>query len=153
MKVILFQPEIPQNTGNIIRSCSATQVELILVKPLGFSLSSRLMKRAGLDYCKDVSIQTISSLDEYLENTPDPFFFFSSKAKQSFTDVSYPNNTLLVFGSETSGLPPRFVEKWPEKFVTIPMKPTARCLNLSNTVAIAIYEGLRQQRFQTLQPI
>lgn len=149
MKVILFQPEIPQNTGNIIRSCSATQVDLILVKPLGFSLSSRMVKRAGLDYFADVSIQTISSLDDYLNSTSDPFYFFSSKGKQSFTDVSYPENTLLIFGSETSGLPPSFLEKWPERFVKIPIKSTARCLNLSNSVAVAIYEGLRQQSFQS----
>lgn len=149
MKVILFQPEIPQNTGNIIRSCSATQVGLILVKPLGFSLSNRMLKRAGLDYFDNVVLQMISSLEEYLETTSDPFYFFSSKATQSFTDVLYPENSLLIFGSETSGLPSHFFQKWEKRFVKIPMQQNARCLNLSNSVAIAIYEGLRQQNFQS----
>ncbi len=144
MKIVLYQPQIPQNTGNIIRTCSATNSKLILVKPLGFSTSDRMMKRAGLDYFQDTSIEEIDHLDKILSGS---FFFFSSKAKALYTDVTYSQDSLLIFGNETSGLPSSFHEKYPEKFVRIPMKEGARCLNLSNTVAIGLYEAIRQTSF------
>ena len=147
MRVILFQPEIPQNTGNIIRTCNVTQTGLTLVRPYSFSLSSRFVKRAGLDYFHEVDIEEIEDLEIFLEKTTCPFYFFSSKAHVSYTQVSYPQDALLIFGNETSGLPAKFSQKWPEKFVTIPMKKKGRCLNLSNCVAIAIYEAFRQQDF------
>jgi tRNA (cytidine/uridine-2'-O-)-methyltransferase len=152
MKIILFQPEIPQNTGNIARTCAVTGAELILVEPLGFSISKRQVKRAGLDYWDDVEISTIQNLEEYLESTPYPFYFFSSKAKKSYTDVQYDPNSILIFGSETTGLDPLFYERWPEHFITIPMLPGARCLNLSNSAAIAVYEVLRQNNFAFSSP-
>lgn len=147
MKILLFQPQIPQNTGNIVRTCSVTGVSLVLVKPYGFSLSDKMVKRAGLDYWEEVQIEEIDSLEKYLEKASAPFYFFSSKAEKSYTEVSYPENSILIFGAETSGLPPLFHKRWPHNFVTLPMLPTARCLNLSNAVAIATYEALRQQEF------
>jgi len=146
MKIILFQPEIPQNTGNIARTCSVTQAGLMLVRPFSFSLSSRFVKRAGLDYWDDVKVEEIEDLEEYLQTTTHPFYFFSSKVEKSYTDVKYEEDSLLIFGNETSGLPSTFIERWPDRFVTIPMKKKGRCLNLSNSVAIAIYEVLRQQK-------
>ncbi len=147
MKIVLVEPCIPQNTGNIIRTCKATGNDLILVEPLGFRLSDRMLKRAGLDYYKEMSIDVIQDLDEYLNAYPHSFYFFSSKATKGFHEVSYDTNSLLIFGSETSGLPPIFWEKYPEKFVKIPMIEDVRCLNLANSVAISIYEAWRQRNF------
>lgn len=147
MEIVLFQPEIPQNTGNIVRTCSVTNTKLTLVRPLGFSVSDKTLKRAGLDYWNEVEINYIDDLIAYLDSTKKDFYFFSSKAKSLYTEVSYSKNAIIVFGSETSGLPKEIHQKWPEKFVTIPMVKEARCLNLSNSVAIALYEGLRQNHF------
>lgn len=147
MKIVLYAPCIPQNTGNIIRTCSVTGSELILVRPLGFQLSDRMLKRSGLDYHSKSKLTIIDDLEEYLDNTLEPFYFFSSKAKKYYSEVNYENDSILIFGSETDGLPDNFWEKYNERFVTIPMKNEARCLNLSNSVAIALYEGLRQQQF------
>jgi tRNA (cytidine/uridine-2'-O-)-methyltransferase len=147
MKIILFEPEIPQNTGNIVRTCAITNTSLILVRPLGFSTSKRQLRRAGLDYWDEVSITEIDDLFAYLQETTQPFYFFSSKGQKKYTDISYSLDATLIFGSETKGLSPIFHEKWPELFITIPMKEKARCLNLSNTVAIALYEALRQTQF------
>ena len=147
MNIILFKPEIPENSGNIIRTCSGTNTELALVKPYSFSTSNRMLKRSGLDYFNDFKIEEIENLDEYLQNVTTPFYFFSSKAKKLYTEVNYSKDCFLIFGSETSGLPNYFYEKYEESFVTIPMKENARCLNLSNAAAIAIYEGCRQNTF------
>lgn len=144
MEIVLYQPEIPQNTGNIVRTCSVTGASLTLVKPLGFSISDKTLKRAGLDYWDEVSIQTIDDLYTYLESSTKNFYFFSSKAKKTHFDIEYSPDDLLIFGSETSGLDPKFFQRWPERFVKIPMLSNARCLNLSNSVAIALYEALRQ---------
>ena len=146
MQIILYQPEIPQNTGNILRTCHLTGCDLFIVPPLGFSLSSKFLKRAGLDYFNKTKIQTIENLPIFLKKTKNPFYFFSSKANKSYIDIDYPKNSILIFGSETKGLPPFFLEKWKERFVCIPMKKNSRCLNLSNAAAIAIYEALRQQQ-------
>ncbi|HSX11090.1 MAG TPA: tRNA (cytidine(34)-2'-O)-methyltransferase [Chlamydiales bacterium] len=146
MKIILFQPQIPQNTGNIVRTCSATRSGLVLVRPLGFSTQSRHLKRAGLDYWEGVDVEEIDDLDAYLE-TSRSFFFFSSKSKRLYTDANYEASSLLIFGSETAGLPPKYGEKWGDRFFTIPMAPEARCLNLANSAAIVLYEALRQTQF------
>lgn len=148
MKVILYQPQIPQNTGNIVRTCSVTGSDLILVKPLGFSLADRWLKRAGLDYWEGVNMEVIESLETLLLNTSSPFYFFSSKATKLYTEVSYAPNDLLIFGSETSGLPPNLIAQWPERAVTLPMIPQGgRCLNLATSVGIALYEAWRQLKF------
>lgn len=144
MQIILFQPQIPQNTGNIVRTCSVTGARLVLVRPLGFSTSDRWLKRSGLDYWEGVDVQMIDDLMQVLEQASFPFYFFSSKASKLYTDVAYTHDSALIFGSETSGLPEIFFEKWPEKFVTIPMLPEARCLNLATSVGIALYEAIRQ---------
>lgn len=141
MKVILFQPQIPQNTGNIVRTCSVTGTDLVLVRPLGFSITDRWLKRAGLDYWEGVNVLEIDDLESYLENQSAPFYFFSSHGKKSYKQVPYTKETILIFGSETAGLPEIFHKKWGEKFVRIPMLPEKRCLNLATSVGIAVYQG------------
>lgn len=148
MKIILYQPEIPQNTGNIVRTCSVTGTELILVEPLGFSVADRWLKRAGLDYWEGVNINFIDDLETYLDHLTTPFYFFSSKATKYHSDVKYTKEDSLIFGSESSGLPKYFFEKWPEKFVKIPMKANSRCLNLATSCGIALYEAWRQQDYR-----
>lgn len=144
MKIILFQPQIPQNTGNIVRTCSVTGTGLILVRPFGFSTQSRHLKRAGLDYWEGVEVEEIDDLDVFLEETRSPFFFFSSKAPINYTTASYTRDCLLIFGSETAGLPAKYFEKWPDRFLTIPMRPGSRCLNLATSAGIALFEAIRQ---------
>jgi len=148
--VVLFQPQIPQNTGNVVRTCKVTNSGLVLVKPLGFSTSDRALKRAGLDYWDGVSVKLIDHLETYLQETSCPFYFFSSHASKRYTDVSYGPDDLLIFGSETGGLPSSFHQKWPHLFLTLPMNKNSRCLNLSNTVSIVLYEALRQEGFRSL---
>lgn len=145
MKIVLYQPQIPQNTGNIVRTCAVTGCELILVEPLGFSINDRWLKRAGLDYWEGVTVQVIPSLEELLEQTDLPFHLFTSKASKSYTEQSYSHQDLLIFGSETSGLPLSVTGRWPERCIKIPMKKEARCLNLATSVGIGVYEALRQQ--------
>jgi tRNA (cytidine/uridine-2'-O-)-methyltransferase len=150
MEIVLYQPEIPQNTGNIVRTCSVTATALTLVRPLGFSISDKTLKRAGLDYWDEVQISYIDHLITYLTATEKPFYFFSSKAKTLYTEIPFTRDDLFIFGSESSGLPVDIFTKWPEKIYTIPMASNARCLNLSNSVAIVLYEALRAQNFQPL---
>jgi len=146
MEIILFQPEIPQNTGNIIRTCCVTNTNLSIVMPCSFSLNERHLKRAGLDYIKNIKIQKINDLEKYLEDK-NSFYFFSSKVEKKYTDINYKKDSILIFGNETSGLPKIFHERYKDNFVTIPMKKDARCLNLSNSISIALYEALRQNSF------
>jgi len=150
VKIILFQPQIPQNTGNIVRTCHVTGTDLFLVPPLGFDTSDKALRRAGLDYWEGVRVGTIDDLEKYLDETPHPFFFFSSHAEKNYTEVSYAEDSLLIFGSEVTGLPPIYREKWPEQFLTIPMLPDSRCLNLSNAAAVVLYEANRQHHFELL---
>ncbi len=146
MKIVLFQPQIPQNTGNVARTCAATNVALILVRPLGFSLADRHMKRAGLDYWDRVQLEVVDDIVDVL--TKGPCFFFSSKAKKPYSSASFPNDSLLIFGSETEGLPKNLSEKYLKNFYTIPMADGQRCLNLASSVAIVLYEALRQNDFR-----
>ena len=143
LKIILYRPQIPQNTGNIVRTCHATGSELVLVHPLGFKTDDKSLKRAGLDYWEGVSVTFTDDLMEYLEKETNPFYFFSSKAQTLHSAIKYPEKCTLIFGSEVEGLPAKFHERWPEKFLTIPMREGSRCLNLSNSVAVGIYEALR----------
>lgn len=147
MKVILYQPQIPQNAGNIVRTCAVTGCDLIMVRPLGFSTHDRWLKRAGLDYWEGVNVTFIDHLEEYLIEQSAPFYFFSSKATTLYTEVPYQADALLIFGSETAGLPQHLLEKWPDHFVKIPMRPGVRCLNLATSAGIAIYEAWRQLGF------
>jgi tRNA (cytidine/uridine-2'-O-)-methyltransferase len=148
MKIILFQPQIPQNAGNIVRTCAVSGCDLILVRPLGFSVTDRWLKRAGLDYWEGVNVEIIDDLEELLVNTSSNFYFFSSKAEKTHADSKYKKDDYLIFGSETSGLAPIFQEKWPELFRKIPMVEGARCLNLATSVGIVLYEAWRQQGFE-----
>ena len=145
MKIVLCQPQIPQNTGTIVRTCAATGADLILVRPLGFSTKNRHLKRAGLDYWGGVCVEEIDDLAA-LPSHPAPFFF-SSKATKCYAEISFPPDAIVVFGSETEGLPPVCWEMWPDRFLTIPMIPGTRCLNLACSVSLVLYEALRQNHF------
>lgn len=147
MKIVLYQPQIPQNTGNIVRTCAVTGSGLVLVRPLGFSINSRWLKRAGLDYWEGVDVELIDDLESYLESTASDFYFLSSKAKKCYTDIAYKHDDLLIFGSETCGLSPLFAEKWPDRFANIPMISGVRCLNLATSAGIVVYEAWRQLHF------
>lgn len=151
INIALIEPEIPQNTGNIARTCAAVGASLHLVRPLGFEIDDRKLKRAGLDYWNELDITYYDSLDDFLEKNADsPMFFFSTKAPRSYCDVQYPDGAFIVFGKETAGLPEWLLEKYPENCVRIPMRENLRSLNLSNSAAIAVYEILRQHDFDGL---
>jgi tRNA (cytidine/uridine-2'-O-)-methyltransferase len=145
VKIILYSPQIPQNTGNIARTCAATGAVLTLVRPLGFSISDKHMKRAGLDYWDRVNLEVVDDLEETL--TPEKCYFFSSKTTRSYTEASFEQDAQLIFGSETDGLPDFLWDKYPDRFYTIPMKEGQRCLNLATSAAIVLYESLRQNNF------
>jgi len=151
LNIVLVEPEIPQNTGNIARTCAATGARLHLVEPLGFTVDDRKLKRAGLDYWYLLDITYYSSLDDFFAKNQDgTFFYYSTKANYKCTDVTYPDKTYIVFGKETAGLPEWLLEKNPDTTVRIPMIDEARSLNLSNSAAIGAYEVLRQWGFTEL---
>lgn len=154
LNIVLVEPEIPQNTGNIIRSCAATGTKLHLVRPLGFSMEDKYLKRAGLDYWDLVDIQYYDSFDEVIEQNPDAKFFYSTtKAKQTHSDVKYDDNSFIVFGKETKGLPESLIMENLDTAIRIPMVDIekARSLNLSNSVAIVLFEALRQIGYPNLR--
>lgn len=152
INIVLVEPEIPQNTGNIIRTCAATDSVLHIVKPIGFDLSDKHLKRAGLDYWSYADFRFYDSFDELREKFPDStFYFFSTKGKKVYTEPKYKDGDFLVFGKETRGLPEPLLEKNYDTTVRLPMKDKLRSLNLSNTVAVAVYEALRQQDFNDLK--
>ncbi len=150
-RIVLLEPEIPQNTGNIARTCAATGTQLHLIKPLGFSLSDRYLKRAGLDYWQYLDLICHDSYRKFLQyHGENAVFFFSKNGTRSFCDIHYPQNSALVFGRESTGLPRRIYAESPEKTLRIPMKSESRSLNLSNAAALGLYEALRQQGFKHL---
>lgn len=143
--IVLVEPEIPQNTGNIVRTCAATGCRLHLVRPLGFEVSDKYLKRAGLDYWHFVDITYYDSINELFEKNPNgKFYFFSTKAAKTHSDVQYREGDFLVFGKETKGLPEPLLAAHYNDAVRIPMIGEIRSLNLSNSVAIAVYEAWRQ---------
>ena len=146
MRIILVHPQIPPNTGNVARLCAATRIPLHLVEPLGFEISDRRLKRAGLDYWEHLQLHRHASLEEALgEVSEERLFFFSKKAGPSYVEANFGEDCVLVFGNETQGLPGGLVEKHPRRFFRIPiLHPGVRSLNLSSAVAIAAYEALRQ---------
>lgn len=150
MRLILVHPQIPQNAGNVVRLCAATGASLTLVRPLGFAVTDRRLKRAGLDYWLGVDVEIVDQLEPLLEESTTPFYFFSSRATRCYSQVQYAADSWLIFGSETDGLPREWLTKWPERLVTIPMRQGCRCLNLANSCAIALYEAERQQQFASL---
>ena len=151
VNIVLVEPEIPQNTGNIARTCAATGSKLHIVKPMGFTIDDKKLKRAGLDYWHFLNIQYYEGLDDFFsKNEGARFFYLSSKAPLSYTDVEYKDNDFLLFGKETKGLPEKILVEHPERCLRIPMISDARCINLSNAVAVVTYEALRQGDFKSL---
>ncbi len=145
VNVVLFEPEIPQNTGNIARLCACTGANLYLVGKLGFSLSDKYTKRAGLDYWDSVNIIKVDTLEEIFEKNPNSnFYFLTTKTKNSYFDVKFKENDFIVFGPETRGLSEELLFSNPDKCLNIPMREGQRSLNLSNSVAIVLYEAIRQ---------
>lgn len=149
LNIVLHEPEIPQNTGNIARTCVLTNSKLHLIKPLGFQLSDKYLKRAGLDYWKYLDISIYESFEELREKYKDSAFYYSTtKAKRFYTEVTYKRGDFIVFGKETKGLPDSIRDMEPENLIRVPMvETTTRSLNLSNTVSIVAYEALRQLGF------
>ena len=143
--IVLYEPEIPQNTGNIARLCACTGSKLFLVGKLGFSLSDKYMKRAGLDYWSSVDLKRYDNLDELKAEYPDSnFYYLTTKSKKLYTDYNFQNNDFFVFGPETRGIPEDILHANSEFAITIPMEQGQRSLNLSNSVAIVVYEAIRQ---------
>ncbi len=152
LNIVLVEPEIPQNTGNIARTCAATGARLHLVEPMGFKVDDKKLKRAGLDYWYLLDITYYENLNDFFNKNKDgKFYYFSTKANHVYSDITYPDNAYLVFGKETKGLPEKLLYDNPETTVRIPMISDARSLNLSNSVAIGVYEVLRQWNFPALQ--
>ena len=152
INIVLYSPEIPQNTGNISRTCAVTGARLHIIKPIGFEISDRTLKRAGLDYWDKLDVTYYENYKDFLEQNPDAeLYFFSAHGKNSYANIEYPDNAFLIFGRESVGLPKELVESNIDRSVRIPMRKTLRCLNLSNSVAIAVYEVLRQNGFSGLE--
>lgn len=152
LNIALIEPEIPQNTGNIARTCACTNTRLHLVRPFGFEISDKTVKRAGLDYWDKVEIFYYDSLSEFLQKNKDKeMFFLSTKAKNRYSDCSFPDECFLVFGKETKGLPETLLNENADRALRIPMGESLRSLNLSNSVAIVLYEALRQTGFNGLR--
>ena len=150
LNIVMVEPEIPQNAGNVARTCAATGARLHLVGPMGFKIDDKKLKRAGLDYWHLLDITYYDSLDEFFAKNSGEFFFFSTKSVHKHTDIHYPDNCYLFFGKETAGLPEDLLFKNKDRCVRIPMRADARSLNLSNSVAVLLYEALRQQGFPGL---
>lgn len=151
INIVLVEPEIPQNTGNIARTCAATGTILHLVEPFGFTIDDKKLRRAGLDYWKLLDIRYYKNLDDFFTKNSGYFFYFSTKASKVYSDIKYPENCFLVFGKETKGLPEDLLKKNYSSCVRIPMLNNIRSLNLSNCVALSVYEVLRQHSFPRFQ--
>ena len=155
INIILHQPEIPQNTGNIARTCAATGAALHIIKPMGFTIDDKKLKRAGLDYWDKLDITYYESYEHFCASHPEAIgntFFFTTKAPRSYSEITdYPDNVFIMFGKETKGLPEELLYDNRDFCVRIPMRDTLRSLNLSNSVAIAVYEILRQRNFEGLR--
>lgn len=151
--IVLLEPEIPQNTGNIARTCAATGASLHLIEPMGFTVTDAKLKRAGLDYWNKLDITYYKNIEDFYERTEGQgeYYYFSTKAPKCYTDISYPDNCFLIFGKETAGIPEEILKKNLSKCVRIPMREALRSLNLSNSAAIAVYEVLRQGGFENLE--
>ena len=155
INIVLHEPEIPQNTGNIARTCAATGASLHIIEPMGFTIDDKKLKRAGLDYWDKLDITYYKNYEDFLSKHPEAIgniFYFTTKAPKSYTDVKeYPDNVFIMFGKETRGLPEELLYNNPDTCVRIPMRDHLRSLNLSNSVAIAVYEVLRQWDFEGMQ--
>lgn len=151
LNIVLVEPEIPANTGNIARTCAATRSRLHLIKPLGFDISEKAVRRAGLDYWHMVDISVYENTQEFFEKNPGgEYWLTTTKAKKTYTDAHFSDGCYLLFGKETAGLPEELRSRFPEQCIRLPMRYDARSLNLSNSVAIICYEALRQIGFPGL---
>ena len=151
INIVLYEPEIPQNTGNISRTAAVTGAALHIIKPMGFEVTDKHLKRAGLDYWDKLDITYYENYSDFLMKNPDAkLYYFSAKGNICYADVEYPDGVYLVFGKESVGLPDDLVKENMDRCLRIPMLPTLRCHNLSNSVAIAVYEVLRQKNFEGL---
>ncbi len=152
MNIILHQPEIPANTGNIGRTCVATGTVLHLIEPLGFRLNEKEIKRAGMDYWEHLEVHRYMNFQEFLEKNPNAkIWMATTKAKHSYADVTFGENDFIMFGKESAGIPEEILVDYEDTCIRIPMLPQIRSLNLSNSVAIVLYEALRQQGFASMQ--
>jgi len=152
IEIVLVEPEIPQNTGNIARTCVATGIKLHLVEPLGFLITEKAVKRAGLDYWFDTDITIWKNIDEFMQkNAGKAMFYATTKADKTYASIEYPDNCMVLFGKETKGLPESMLEAHKERCIRIPMLYDTRSLNLSNSVAIITYEYLRQKNFDGME--
>lgn len=150
--IVLFEPEIPANTGNIARTCSVTGCSLHLIKPLGFSIEDKQLKRAGLDYWDLLDIHQYNNLKEFLQKADlSLLYLLTTKGPRSYTDISFPQGAYIMFGKETKGLPNSLRMEYPEQCFRIPMLKEARSLNLSNAAALVVYEAFRQHNFAGLE--
>ena len=148
INIVLLEPEIPANTGNIGRTCVATGTRLHLIEPLGFSLSEKALKRAGMDYWSELDVTTYVNFEEFLTRNPGAkLYFATTKGKHIYSDAQYEDNCYIMFGKESAGIPEEILKEHPDTCVRIPMIGETRSLNLSNSVAIVLYEALRQQGF------
>ena len=152
MHIILHQPEIPANTGNIGRTCAATGVSLHLIEPLGFRLNEKEIRRAGMDYWEHLDVTRYMNFDEFKAMHPDAkIWMATTKARQTYSEVSYGPDDFIMFGKESAGIPEELLVDYEKTCIRIPMLPQIRSLNLSNSVAIVLYEALRQQNFSQMQ--
>ena len=148
LNIVLYEPEIPANTGNIGRTCVATGTRLHLIEPLGFHLDEKSIKRAGMDYWSELDVTTYVNWDDFCEKNPGAkIYMATTKSKQKYTDVNYEEDAYIMFGKESAGIPEEILLDYKETAVRIPMFPEIRSLNLSNSVAVVLYEALRQNNF------
>ena len=150
LNIVLVEPQIPQNTGNISRTCAVTGAKLHLIKPFGFEITDKHIKRAGLDYWDKLDIYYYENLKDFFEQNEGEYYYFTTKGKHVYSDVDYPDDAYLIFGREDKGLNEDLLYENPERCVRIPMRSDLRSLNLSNSAAIAVYEVLRQWNFPDL---
>ena len=154
LNIVLHEPEIPANTGNIGRTCVATGTRLHLIEPLGFSLSEKAIKRAGMDYWKDLDVTTYLDYEEFLQKNPGAkIYYATTKGLQTYTDVKFEDDCYIMFGKESAGIPEEILVENEETTIRIPMYGEIRSLNLGNSVAIVLYEAIRQQGFPELNPM
>ena len=152
MNIVLHEPEIPANTGNIGRTCVATGTSLHLIKPLGFDISDKAVRRAGMDYWKELDLHVYENFEEFVEKNPRArIYMATTKARKAYTEVEYKGNDFIMFGKESAGIPEEILVKYEETSVRIPMIGEIRSLNLSNSVSIILYEALRQQDFEGMK--
>ena len=152
LNIVLFEPEIPANTGNIGRTCVATGTRLHLIEPLGFSLSGKALKRAGMDYWKDLDVTTYVNWEDFCQKNPDAkIYYATTKARHVYSEVNYESDCYIMFGKESAGIPEEILKEHPDTCVRIPMLGETRSLNLSNSVAIVLYEALRQNAFDQMK--